>query len=174
MVRFTKTVQKIKLFASMNMGLLEKVLNRVYHFSCKAGEKVCKQGAPGDAVYVVSASKLTVSIRKAFLFSRTLAHLGPGDCFGEMALLTSAPRNATVTCEADTRDFVLMVDDFDKVVAENPAFATEMKKLAADREFEILHKHCPRAVNPLYSGRYSRPGSSSGSPGDNPRRARTF
>jgi CRP-like cAMP-binding protein len=140
-IRFTKIVQKIKLFASMNMGLLEKILNRIYLYSCKAGEKVCKQGAPGDAFYVVSEGKLAVTIREAFLFSRTLAHLGPGDCFGEMSLLTRAPRNATVTCEEDTKIFVLMVDDFDKVLAENPTFAGEMKKLAADREFEIQHKH---------------------------------
>ncbi|HNW45392.1 MAG TPA: cyclic nucleotide-binding domain-containing protein [Elusimicrobiales bacterium] len=139
-VQFTKVVKKIKLFASMNMGLMEKILNRIAYYQCDKGEKVCKQGGPGDAFYVVNEGKLEVSVREAFLFSRTLAHLGPGDCFGEMALLTREPRNATVTCEEDSKIFVLMIENFDQVLEENPTFATEMKKLAADRDFELKHK----------------------------------
>ena len=139
-IQFTKIVKKIKLFAAMNMGLLEKILNRINYYQCEKGEKVCKQGDPGDAFYVVNEGKLQVSVREAFLFSRTLAHLGPGDCFGEMALLTRDPRNATVTCEEDSKIFVLMVENFDQVLAENPAFALEIKKLAADRQFELKHK----------------------------------
>lgn len=139
-VQFTKIVKKIKLFAAMNMGLLEKVLSRINYYQCEKGEKVCKQGDPGDAFYVVNEGKLLVSVREAFLFSRTLAHLGPGDCFGEMALLTREPRNATVTCEEDSKIFVLMIDDFDQVLAENPAFSLEINKLASDRRFELDHK----------------------------------
>jgi potassium-dependent mechanosensitive channel len=123
------------------MGLLEKILARINYFQCGRGEKVCKQGDPGDAFYVVAEGRLEVAVREAFFFSRTLAHLGPGDCFGEMALLAREPRSATVTCEQDSKIFVLMADEFDKVVAENPAFAEEIKKLAANRDFEIKHKN---------------------------------
>ena len=139
-VQFTHIVKKIKFFASMNMGLLEKVLNRISYYQYAKGEKVCRQGEPGDAFCVVNEGKLLVSVREAFLFSRTLARLGPGDCFGEMSLLNSAPRNATVACEADSKVFVLMRENFDQVLAENPAFALEIKKLAADRRFELDHK----------------------------------
>ena len=139
-VQFTRIVKKIKLFAVMNMGLLEKILNRISYYQCEKGEKVCKQGDPGDAFYVVNEGKLLVSVREAFLFSRTLAHLVPGDCFGEMALLTREPRNATVVCEEDSKIFVLMIDNFDQVLAENPAFSLEINKLAADRRLELDHK----------------------------------
>ena len=139
-VRFTKMVQKIKFFASINMGLLEKILNRINLYQCRKGEKICRQGDPGDAFYVVSEGRLKVSVREAFLFSRTLAHFTPGDCFGEMALLTREPRNATVTCEEDSKVFALLVDNFDQVVSENPAFSSEIKRLAADRQFGLLHK----------------------------------
>ena len=139
-VRFTKMVQKIKFFAAINMGLLEKILNRITLYQCRKGEKICRQGDPADAFYVVNEGKLAVSVREAFLFSKTLARLGPGDCFGEMALLTRAPRNATVTCEEDSKVFALLVDNFDQVLQENPAFSSEIKKLAADRQFEINHK----------------------------------
>jgi len=139
-VLFTKVVKKINFFASMNMGLLEKILARINYYQYAAGEKICKQGDPGDAFYVIGEGKLTVSIREAFLFSRTLATLSPGDCFGEMALLDRKPRNATVTSAEPSKVFVLTVEQFDQVLAENPAFKQEMKRLANDRQFEIDHK----------------------------------
>jgi CRP-like cAMP-binding protein len=140
-VLFTKMVKKVNFFASMNMGLLEKVLSRITYYQFDPGEKVCKQGEPGDTFYVVAEGKLKVSVREAFLFSRTLATFGPGDCFGEMALLERKPRNATVTCEGTSKIFVLAADHFDQVLAENPSFKQEIKKLAADRQFELDHKN---------------------------------
>lgn len=139
-VLFTKMVKKINFFASMNMGLLEKILNRINYYQFDGGEKVCRQGDPGDAFYVIGEGRLKVSVREAFLFSRKLAELGPGDCFGEMALLDRKPRNATVTCEEPSKIFVLTVEQFDQVLGENPAFKQEIKKLASDRQFEIDHK----------------------------------
>lgn len=57
-----------------------------------------------------------------------------------MSLLSSTPRNATVACEEEFKVFVLMRANFDQVLAENPAFALEIKKLATDRRFELDHK----------------------------------
>lgn len=138
-VQFTKTVRNIKLFANINLGVLEKILARINYYKFSKGEKVCRQGDPGDAFYVINEGRLRISVRSAFLFSKTLATLGPGNCVGEMALLTREPRSATVTCEEDSKLFVLRVDDFDNVLAGNPTFAAEIKKIAADRAFELRH-----------------------------------
>jgi len=138
-VQFTKVVRNIKFFANINLGVLEKILARINYYQCKKGEKVCRQGDPGDAFYVINEGKLRVSVREAFFFNKTLAELGPGVCFGEMALLTREPRSADVTCVEDSKLFVLRVDDFDSVLAENPTFAAEIKKIAADRQFELRH-----------------------------------
>lgn len=139
-VLFTKLVRKINFFASMNMSLLEKILNRITYYQYGKGEKVCRQGDPGDTFFVVAEGKLKVSVREAFLFSRTLATFSAGDCFGEMALLERKPRNATVTCEEDSRIFILTAEHFGQVLAENPSFAQEIKQLAKDRQFELDHK----------------------------------
>jgi CRP-like cAMP-binding protein len=139
-VQFTKMVKKINFFASMNMGLLEKILSRITYYQYKAGEKVCRQGDPGDTFFVVSEGRLKVSVREAFLFSRELATFGPGDCFGEMAMLERKPRNATVACAEDSKVFILTADHFDQVLVENPAFKAEISRLAADRRFELDHK----------------------------------
>lgn len=136
---FTRLVRGIKFFAAMNMGLLEKILALVGVYAFKKGENVCRQGDPGDSFYVVGAGRLKVSVREAFLFSRTVARLGPGHCFGEMSLLYGKPRNATVTCEEDSRVFVLLAENFNEVLRQNPSFKAEISKLASEREFELIH-----------------------------------
>jgi CRP-like cAMP-binding protein len=122
-VQFTKMVSKLKLFASMRMDLLEKILVWVSLYQYKKGDKVCRQGERGDSFFVVYEGRVRVSVKKWGLFSKTVAMLGPGDCFGEMSLLREAPRNATVTCAEDTKVFVLLSEHFYDALKGNAVFA---------------------------------------------------
>ena len=140
-VQFTKLARKINFFARMNMGLLEEILKRINYYQFDKDEKVCRQGDPGDSFYVVAEGRLSVNVKNGFLsFSRKVAELIPGDCFGEMALMSRARRTATVACVEDSKLFVLMADHFEEAMRQNPAFASEIKKLATDRKFELDHK----------------------------------
>lgn len=133
-VLFTRISRKINFFARMNMGLLEEILKRITYYQFDKGEKVCRQGEPGDSFYVVAEGRLGVRVKTGLIFSRKVAELIPGDCFGEMALLTRAPRTATVACEEESKLFILTADHFDEAVKQNPAFAEEIKKLADARK----------------------------------------
>ena len=125
----------------MTVGLLEKIFAFVMLFEYKKGEKVCKQGGPGDSFYLVYSGKLSVNIKKGFLSaSKKVADLGPGDFFGEMALLDRAPRSATVECEEDSKVFVLLAEHFNEVARGNPDFIAYMKSLSASRKFELNQK----------------------------------
>ena len=134
---FGKMMKKMSFFVAMNISLVEKILNRITLYKYSKGEAICHQGGVGDSFFVVLEGKLRVSTREGFIFSRTLAHLAPGDCLGEMAILNHVPRNATVTCEQDSKIFVLLADTFDQLLAENPAFSDEIKRISAERDFEL-------------------------------------
>jgi CRP-like cAMP-binding protein len=134
---FTEMTRRVSFFSQMTVGLLEKIFALVMLFEYKKGERICKQGGPGDAFYLVYTGKLSVSVKKGFFSaSKKVAALGPGDFFGEMALLDKSPRTATVECEEDSAVFVLLSDQFNEVASGNPEFTAFMKSLAATRKFE--------------------------------------
>lgn len=140
-VLFTRMVRKVNFFARMNMGLLEKILNWLNYYQFAKGDHVCRQGAPGDSLFVIAEGKVSVNVKNGFFsLSKKVAELGPGNIVGEMSLLTRAPRTATLTCEEPSKVFVLLADHFDEALRQNPAFAQEIKNLAAGRKFELDRK----------------------------------
>jgi CRP-like cAMP-binding protein len=140
-VQFSKIVRGLNFFVSMNMAMLKRILDGIQLFECARGEKVCVQGEVGDTFFVVQAGSLTVSVKKGkFSLSKKIATLGPGDCFGEMALLHQAPRNATVACDSVSRLFVLPASHFRAVLDQNPEFAKEINDLASARQSELDHR----------------------------------
>jgi len=77
---------------------IQTIFMRMQRINCSAGEIVVRQGSEGDFFYAIVSGKCVV--RRETPLNRegiTLAELGPGNSFGEEALITDAKRNATVT-----------------------------------------------------------------------------
>ncbi|MGE5227950.1 MAG: cyclic nucleotide-binding domain-containing protein [Planctomycetaceae bacterium] len=94
-----------------------------------AGDVLVRQGDVGDAFYVVASGRAEVVQDGA-----SLADLGPGEFFGEIALLEDVPRTASVVAKTPLRVFRLDRDGFDGLVAG--AFKTGTLRTAANREWE--------------------------------------
>lgn len=135
-------MHKVDFFSPLTVGQLEKVLPAVLLYEYGAGETVFKQGQAGDAFYIVYDGKVAVSISSGFLglSSKTVATLDKGAFFGEIALISSEPRTATVRCAERTRLFTLVASDFKFVLAENPNASDEMRRIAERRRFETSHQ----------------------------------
>jgi CRP-like cAMP-binding protein/Zn-dependent protease len=86
------------------------------------GEELIRQGDPGDAFYAIGAGQVDVTRDDELITT-----LGPGEYFGEVALLTDAPRNATVIAHTPTRVFRLDREGFAAVIART------LPRGAADR-----------------------------------------
>ncbi|MFH1726007.1 MAG: cyclic nucleotide-binding domain-containing protein [Elusimicrobiota bacterium] len=138
--RLASAMRRVDFFAPLTVGQLEMVLPYVLYCRYRSGERVCKQGDRGDAFYVVRDGAVSVRVRSRLLLTREVARLGAGEFFGETALLTDDPRNATVVCAAPTRLFVLLTTDFRYVFANNPQFAAKVRKIAETRQFIAQHQ----------------------------------
>ena len=113
-------------FASLGTAALAGLLDHGRWASLPPGTPLVTEGEPSDLFYVIRSGQAMVS--KGGEAIRTL---GPGSHFGEVGLLRSAPRSATVTSVTPIRAFALDREGFDSVVAD--AFTRGSLKLASGR-----------------------------------------
>jgi Cyclic nucleotide-binding domain len=99
-------IEGVALFAPLSLVAKQQIASHLRQADLGPGEVVFHEGAPGDRFYVIATGSVAVDLR-----SRT-THLGPGDFFGEIALLQDVPRTATVRAESETTLYALERDDF--------------------------------------------------------------
>ena len=92
------------------------------------GDQVFTEGEPGDALYLVVEG--TVKVHQG---GKQLAQLGPRDVFGEMAVLDSEPRSATVTALKDSVLLKIARDDFRDILQERPEIGMGVIKVLSRR-----------------------------------------
>ena len=100
-------LQSIPLFAPLSTLALEQLARRLVPVRFAAGETVILEGERGDRFYAIAEGEVEVTTGGRFV-----AVLGPGDYVGEIALLHSVPRTATVTARSAVSAFALESDDF--------------------------------------------------------------
>lgn len=107
----------------------------------RAGEVIFSAGDAGDGFYVVESGLVRISVVVSGNETRVLATIGPGDFFGEMAVVDDAPRSATAIAEQDTKAFFLSRETLLRLLEERPHLALNIV-----REFSIRM----RALNQRY------------------------
>ncbi len=100
----------------MPTGNIERMFQRFEPVRAHAGEQLVREGDDADYFYVVTEGECLVTQRNADGSEQPLATLGPGDMFGEDAMLTNALRNASVTMVSDGRLMRLSASDFAQVM----------------------------------------------------------
>lgn len=86
------------------------------------GELICRQGDPGDRLYVIQTGRVTV-LREEGGVEIPVAELKAGDIFGEMAIFDRQPRSATVRAAGRARILTLNKRAFLRQVHEDPTLA---------------------------------------------------
>jgi putative peptide zinc metalloprotease protein len=94
-------------FTALDVTLLRQLASQVERCDVPAGRYILRQGERGDSCYLLQRGRVEVLLRRADGPERRLQTLGPGALFGEAALLTEAPRNASVRALEPSRLLVL-------------------------------------------------------------------
>jgi MFS family permease len=98
-------VDGVPMFAPLSIAAKEHMAGRLVEVPVSAGEVVIRTGDPGDRFYIVADGKLEIT-------NGVQATAGPGDFFGEVALIRDVPRTATVRATARSLLYALERDDF--------------------------------------------------------------
>jgi hypothetical protein len=126
-------------FALLPAPVLEGLARRLVVVEARAGDLVIAQGDVGDRWYVVDAGELEVLVD-----DRLVRTIGPGDAFGEIALLRDVPRTATVRALGDARLLALDREDFLSAVAGDGPVRSALDGVVRSR----LGRAAPASASP--------------------------
>jgi CRP/FNR family transcriptional regulator, cyclic AMP receptor protein len=118
MADFTDTLGRVPLFAGLPRRELERVAQNMAERSFSAGETIVSEGESGVGFFVIEEGTATVTVG-----GQTVNTLGPGDYFGEIALIDRGPRSASVSASTDLRCRGMTAWEFRPMVQENSEMA---------------------------------------------------
>jgi len=103
-------------FSQLPVENITELFQRLELVPVKSGDQIIMQGKPGDYYYIIKSGKFSVTRKLKDGKVQALATLAHGDVFGEEALISNAPRNATVTAEEEGELMRLSKKDFDELL----------------------------------------------------------
>jgi CRP-like cAMP-binding protein len=119
---------QVPLFAGLSRRHLKQIAEHADEIAFRQGESIVEVDQPGGSFYVILEGEVRV-IRG----TRTIAHMGPGEFFGEISLLDGGPRTATVIAETPVVAVRVFKRSFDKVVTQEPRVASQILAVVARR-----------------------------------------
>ncbi len=118
----------VPLFATLSGRQLRRVTSLARLKRFERGVPIVVAGRSGDAFYVILDGVVSVGVP-----GRRRARLGPGECFGEMALLDDAPRSATVSAEGEVLVLEIGRANFTRLLKQEPQISLSLLKSLAAR-----------------------------------------
>lgn len=122
MADLADTIRNIPLFSGLSREDVAKIMGNLVEVEFSAGATIFCQGERGDALYLIQSGAVQVTLRLAEGRTETIAVLGPQEYFGEMALLSSAPRSANVTTVKDAVLWKLSRESWDDLITKHPSW----------------------------------------------------
>ena len=121
-------IRKVPLFSRLSKTELRDLAMLADEIDLRNGKEMTRQGAAGREFFVLLEG--TADVEKN---GRKINTLGPGDFFGEIALVSREPRTATVTATTPVRTLVITDRSFRRLLDESPQVKTKVMEAMASR-----------------------------------------
>ena len=121
-------LERVPLFAGLERKELESIAASMRERTFPAGETVTQEGAGGAGFFVVENGEAEVTVHR-----EPRGSIGPGDYFGEIALLTGSDRTATIVAKSDLHCYGMTPWDFRPLVESNPGIAWKLLQSMAEK-----------------------------------------
>jgi CRP/FNR family transcriptional regulator, cyclic AMP receptor protein len=121
-------IRKVPLFARCSRAELKEIALLADEIDLHEGKEMTREGAPGREFFVLLEG--TAEVKKN---SRRVNTLGPGDFFGEIALVSHEPRTATVIATSPVRALVITDRSFRRLLDDAPQVQTKVMEAMAER-----------------------------------------
>jgi CRP-like cAMP-binding protein len=118
----------VPLFAEADDRFLERLADEFMARTYPPGATIAEEGEAGKTFIVIETGHVTVTVR-----GREVGRLGPGEAFGEMALIDKSARSATVKADTEVRGYQLPVWSFRPLVESHPEMVWALLEALAQR-----------------------------------------
>jgi CRP-like cAMP-binding protein len=122
------TLRKVPLFAELDNKELDQIARSMRERRFKAGDVVTQEGSGGVGFFVVEEGEAEVDVG-----GQSRGSVGPGDYFGEIALINESPRTATLTARTDMLCYGMTPGDFRPLVETNSGIAWKLLTAMAEK-----------------------------------------
>ena len=130
-------LKKVPFFSDVGSKSLVKVIPALEQQRFVGGTTIIKQGDEGDAFYIIRSGNVEAALEGDGGSSIPIAQLGPGEGFGEMALLKDEPRFASVTATTDVEVWRLPKAAFQGLLSQNLSLAVYFHRVV-DQRLQVL------------------------------------
>jgi CRP/FNR family cyclic AMP-dependent transcriptional regulator len=121
-------LERVPLFSDFDRGDLQRLARTFKERTFDAGHVVASEGKSGAGFFVIENGEATVTVRGS-----EHGKLGPGDYFGEIALIDDGARSATITADSELRCYGLTSWEFRPLVESNASIAWKLLETMAKR-----------------------------------------
>ncbi|MBN2711381.1 MAG: cyclic nucleotide-binding domain-containing protein [Planctomycetes bacterium] len=121
-------LSNVEILCALPTSEIASLVPNIAGVKVKAGQEVFMQGDKADALYLIDEGELEVIRDDA-----VIAVLKPGDSFGEMAILSGEPRNATIRAKVAAKLWCLLKSDFEQLKDKSPALVRALQSLSDKR-----------------------------------------
>jgi len=144
-----QNLRRIPFFSQLPDDVLKAISARLHLERYRKGEVVFVEGGSGDSMYLIESGQVKV-VSDMDGEERLFTYLGPGNFFGEMALLLGEPRSATVKVDIDAELWVLHKADMDELLEQYPFIAVtisrELSRRLRETDQQPTRRHEYRVV----------------------------
>jgi CRP/FNR family transcriptional regulator, cyclic AMP receptor protein len=121
-------IRQVPLFSELDKRELQGLSSSMKERTFKAGDTIANEGQSGIGFFIIEEGEASVSVG-----GQERASLGPGDHFGEVALIDDGARTATVTAKSDLRTYGITSWEFRPLVEQNASLAWKLLQQMAKR-----------------------------------------
>lgn len=128
-------LKQIPLFAGLDENLHREIVSRIVLMYYPQDYVLFKEGEAGDALYIVKNGMIEIfhDPKEEGDLPKKVAEITTGGFFGEMALISDEPRNASAKTLSECEVFILSKDDFQSLMSNNTALAEQISSAMISR-----------------------------------------
>src|ERR1700688_2959038 len=126
-------LRKHPIFCDLDSEAFDQLCRYAKHAALKRGATICSKGDPGNSLVAVISGTVKISVSSAEGRSAILNLIGPGEIFGEVAVLDGLARTADATANTNCEIFVIDRREFIPFVRSQPALAMKLIELLCTR-----------------------------------------